>query len=505
MAEPGTLAVRDPTTIREGLLRFWRLALVARGVTDANVLPGSDLYIEAQGFANQLAIVEANALILADEAMPDTATDEKLARICAFFGLVKQGAAGSVGAVQISSSAATTIAAGDQLLDGAGLTYEVITGGVFAINDTVGIRAIATGKATNLEAGSILRWITAPPYTDEKVTVIGGGLVNGIDAEDDETLRGRLYALLQDPPTSGNALAIAADAEASSPSVMKAFVHPAMQGGATYHVVVVAAPTATNKSRDVALGTVNNVVAPYVAGRYPEHAEGTFTSVVNVDADVAFGLSLPEAATANPPGPGGGWLDGSPWPAPDASTTWRCTVTGVTSTTVITVDAATAPLVGAAHVAFLSPFDWKLYTALVVGVSGTSGAYTITLDRPFVGVAVGCYVWPECENAQAYVDLVLAAFALMGPGEKTNNVSALVRGYRRPRSSAGWPMTLGTHLTRALTDGQSEIESAQFFHRTDGTTTLTGSAGVVFPQLPPSLTDPPRIFRPRHLAFYRVP
>jgi hypothetical protein len=93
----------------------------------------------------------------------------------------------------------------------------------------------------------------------------------------------------------------------------------------------------------------------------------------------------------------------------------------------------------------------------------------------------------------------------MGPGEKTANATYLVRGFRHPRSAAGWAMTLGGHLTKALTSAQSEVASAQFFHRTDGTTTVTGSAGLVTPQLPGAVTSAPLIFVPRHLAFYRVP
>jgi hypothetical protein len=237
----------------------------------------------------------------------------------------------------------------------------------------------------------------------------------------------------------------------------------------------------------------------------PEHSYTLTTTVEDVEADVAFGLSLPEASTASPPGPGGGWLNGTPWPAPDADSTWRCTVTAVTSTSQFTVDAVESPQVGVSKIAWLSPLSWKLHQALVTAVSGTTGAYVITIDKPFVDIMVGAYIWPDCQNAQLYVDAVLAAFALMGPGEKTDNASALVRGFRHPRPAAGWPMTLGGHLTRAITNAQTEVESAQFFYRTDGTTTLTDSSGSVTPQLPAVVTDAPNIFVPRHISFYRIP
>ena len=505
MADLFTFVVRDSATIRDGILRVIRSGLIDRGVTNPNVTPGSDWFIEAQAIANQLAVIEANAVIKADEVMADTATEEALARIAAIFGLSKQAAAGSVGAVVIVSSADTTIVTGDELIDGAGLTYEVTTGGTYSNGDTVPIAAVSTGEATNHAADDVLRWVSAPPFCKDKVTVAAGGLTNGVDEEDDEALRARVIALLQSAPGSGNAEHVAEMAEESTGSVQKAFVYPAIQGPATVHAAVTAAPTDDSKSRVVASATMAGTVVPFVQGQLPEHVYSVVTTVEDVDADVAIGLALPEAATASPPGPGGGWVNGTPWPAPDASTTWRCTVTTVTSTTNLTVDATTSPTANVSQICWLSPTEWKLYSALVIAVSGTSGAYVITLDKPFTGITTGSYIWPKCQNAQVYVDALLAAFALMGPGEKTANASALVRGFRHPRPAAGWQNTLGAHLLSAITSAQREVASAQFFHRTDGTTTVTGASSTVTPQIPASVEDAPNIFVPFNLGFYRIP
>lgn len=504
IAELNTFVVQDSTTIRDAILRVIRSGLVARGIDNPNVTPGSDFFVQAQAYANQLAIVQANAVVKADEVMPDTGSGAGLARTAAIFGLSKQPAAGSVGHVILSSSTSTTIATASQLIDGAGLSYEVTTGGIYSDGDLVPVRAVDTGAATNLAEGEALRWVSTPAFSDSKALVASGGLTNGIDEEEDEALRERLLSKIQNPPRSGNSAHVAESAEEASPSVQKAFTQPALLGPSSVGVTVVAAPTATNKSRDIESTLLTGTIEPYVKGLHPEHAEINVTTVTNVNADVAFGLVLPEAATASPPGPGGGWLNGTPWPAPNNSSTFRCTVTGVTSSTVFVVDATTSPTIGVSQICWLSPTEWKLYQATVIAVSGTSGAYTITLDSPFVGISTSSYIWPACQNAQTYVDSVLAAFALMGPGERSSNASVLIRAFRHPRSAAGWPMTLGGHLTRALADND-EVESAQYFHRTDGTTTLTGSSGLVTPQVPAALTDPPNIFVPRHIAFYRVP
>lgn len=511
MAVINQFAVKDSVTIRNDILRTIKNGLYQQGVAEPNTGPGSDFFNIATALGNELAVVGANAVIKADAQMPDTATndevdpsgDQDLTRIATIFEVEPQPASGSVGFVVIEASATSPIAADTELTDKLGQRYRVTLGGNYANGASVPIAAISTGEETNLDEGETLQWAEAPPYCSEKVTVATGGLTNGADAEDSEVLRQRLLAKLQTPPGSGNWEHVAETAEESTNSVQKAFVYPAVQGPSTCDVAVAAAPTETNKSRVVSSSLMTGTVSPYM-GKLPRFGHLTTTTVEDVNADVAIGLSLPDAPTANPPGPGGGWLNGSPWPAPDGTTMFRCTVTAVTSTTQFTVDATSAPQVNVSRIAWLSPTEWKLYTAVVIAVSGTSGAYTITLDKPFVGITTGCYIWPECQNAQAYVNSLLAQFALMGPGEKTTNASALARGFRHPPPANSWPYSLGPHLLQAITNTQEEVSSAQFFHRTDGTTTVTGSGGTVVPQTPASLSSPPKIFVPRHIAFYRV-
>lgn len=503
MAVLGEFVTRDPATIRDSILRVIRNGLIERGITNPNVTPGSDWYVLATAVGLQCAVVESNCVIKAEAQMPDTAVGEELARWAALFELSKQAAAGSTGGVLLESSAATTIAAGSQLYDDAGLRYEVTIGGVYNDGDTVPITAISTGTATNHSEDDVLRWVTTPAFADEQAIVAAGGLVNGVDEEGDEDLRGRVFAYLQNPPRSGDWEHAAELAEASTSSVQKAFAYPAIQGPGTFHLAVTSAPTDANRSREVATATVTGTVSPFVLGSMPTHAYGVITTVEDVNADVAFSMSLPEAPTASPPGLGGGWKDGSPWPAPDGSSTFRCTVTAVTSDLVFTVDATTPPQIGVSHIAWMSPTTWRLHRAVVANYSGTSGAYVLTLDAPFTGITTGSYVWPDCEQAETYIDAILTAFGLMGPGEKSSNASALIRGFRHPPPNTSWPYALGSWLLRQLSDAGDEVQDVGYLHRTDGTTTLTGGSGQVKPQVPASVTDAPKIFVPRHIALYR--
>src|SRR5690606_15627403 len=156
-------------------------------------------------------VVGANAVIKADAQMPDTATDaedingdQDLTRIADLLDLEPQPATGSVGFVIIESSAPSPIVEGEELSDKLGQKFEVTVGGTYANGESVRVAAISTGEATNLAEGEVLQWTEAPPYCSDKAVVAAGGLTNGADAEDSETLRQRIYARLQVPPGSAN-------------------------------------------------------------------------------------------------------------------------------------------------------------------------------------------------------------------------------------------------------------------------------------------------------------
>lgn len=505
MAQLEELVVKDAIAVRDDILRTIKNGLLELSNEAAYVGPGSEWYVLASALGNELACVGANAIVRADASMPDSAEGDDLERIGLILDLTPQEGAGALGNVLLESSATTTISTGTELTDTAGLRYEVTVGGNYANGATVPIRGIDVGDATNHAAGDVLQWATPIPYASPTALVATGGLTNGIDTEDDEAFRARILAVFQNPPGGGNPEHVVELAEQSSPSVQKGFCYPAVQGPGTVHAAVTAAPTSTNKSRVVAAATMSGTVEPYVKGKIPTHAYVVVTTVADVNADVAFGLSIPESPTAAAPGPGGGWTNGTPWPAVDGVATFKCAVTNVTSSTTFVVDATTAPTVNVTRVSWLSPYDWTLRSGLVTSVSGTSGAYTIVVDTAFTSIAVGCYIWPECLNGQDYVDAALAQFALLGPGEKTANSSALVRGYRHPTPVTTYPSQLGPLVLRAVADAGDEISAAIYLFRTDGTTTLTTTGGAISPQVPVLIANAPNCFVPRHIGFYRIP
>lgn len=490
-------AIKDPQTIRDDYLRTKRNALINRGVVNPNVSPGSDDFITATALGNELAVVEANAVVSGDQTMPDTSSTNTagtggLDRWLAIFGLSKRLATGSFGGVVLDSSAPSPVINGTQLSDGAGLIYQA-AGGIYALGATIPVTAVSIGKATNHLAGDTLRWVTAPPFSGPNALVATGGLTGAVDAEDDDTARARLLSLFQNPSGSGNWQHVCSLAEASTAAVQKAFCYPAAQGPATFHFAVVTYATATSKNRDLDATTLNGTVIPYVKGLLPEHADITGTTVTNVPTDVSFGLSLPAAPTASPAGPGGGWLDGTPWPAISGTGTTKANVTAVTSTTVFTVNAPTAPTANVSRIAYLSPTTWTLYLATVLSFMGSAGAYVVTIDKPFVGVTIGNYVFPQAVNTAGYIATILKSFSLMGPGEKSASGTVLVRGYRHPVPQLSWPYALGGVQTKALTDSGSEVLDANYYFRS-----------VTTPAVPGAITSPPQILTPGNIGIYPI-
>lgn len=492
MATVGEFYIKTADEIRDDGLRTLKAGLIRAGISNPNVAPGSDYYLLFQAIADELEPLYANLQIKADQQMPDTATGEELDRWLAAVNLTRREAAGSTGNVTLTCSATTTIVVDTELLDGAGLRYKVSVGGIYANGATVPIEAIDTGTDTNLAAASVLRWVTAPPYCAETVVVASGGLTGAADAEDDDTARRRLLRKLGTPPGSGNWSHVVEIAEASSPMVQAAWCYPSLQGAGTVHVAVAAIPSETNKTRAISSTTVTNIIDPYISGLMPEHADITVTTVSDSNTDVAIYLGLPASPSAPVPGPGGGWLDGTPYPRP-ISGEYFCDVTAVTSTTVFKLSSNAAPTAGASRICWLSPYDWNLYTATVLSVSGPSPAneWTITIDKPFTGIAVGCHISPACANAQKYFDAILQSFALMGPGEKSDDATVVARAYRRPTPQSQWPYSLGPEMLKALTDSGDEVMSADYAYRSQTTPTAIAAG---------SETDPPNILVPRHIS-----
>ena len=495
-----SIFVKDPITSRDDMIRTYKNALINRGIPAPQVGPGTDPFILFTAIANELAVSNANVQIAADNQMPDTAVRANLDRILVMYGQPRRSAGGAVGRATFTASATSLIPQGAQLLDTNGMRFQATLGGSVANGATFAVSAIDTGRVTNHANGDVLRWVAQPPYASPTVTVgaVGGGdgLTGGVDAEDDQTAQARIQTYLANPFGGGNWSQVASFATASSPNVQAAAVYPGVNGPSTVHVAVwtyATAVAASNaKNRDVDAVTLSSVVAPYIQGLIAEYAESVITTVTNVPTDIGVGLALPASPNASPPGPGGGWLDGSPWPTPISG---RCQVTAVTSTTRISVQSATAPIQNVSRIAFLDPTTWTINYAKVLSTNASVATpWDVTIDTPWPNVAVGNYVFPQAVNTATHIASILLAFSQMGPGEKVaSGAAGYVRGFRHPLPSQSYPYTLGPVQLRAITNGSSEVLSTSFLYQSQTT-----------PALPVAIANAPSILVPRNLGLYAL-
>lgn len=505
-----SLTVSDEVAIRTAILTTLQADYEQQGLT-VNVAEGSDYYRLATAIARWGATIEANGAVQVDNFMPDSTQDfTVLARWGAFYGLSPRPASGAYGVFTIACSAPSAVELGQQLTDALQQVYQVTQAGTYASGTQVNVQALSTGPGTDHVNGDTLTWVSAPPYCSPTVSVgttgATDGLVNGNNAEDIETFRARVLQAMANPMGGGNWTMVASLGASSSGAVCGVAVYPAAGGPGTLHVACwgyatnIAASNA--KLRALPATLMTGTIGPFIQNQLAEYTECVPTTVTDIPIDVALGLTIPSSQSASPAGPGGGWVDGQPWPYNSTgAASFFCAVTAVTSSINLTVTAPTLPIAGVSSIAFLDPNTWGIFTAHVVSFTftGTLGAYSVTLalDAPLTNVAIGSFIFPQSANQQTYVDAALGAFANMGPGEKTAAAGLLPRATRKPLPQQIFPYAMNSVFLKALTNSGSEVVASSFLY-----TSISGWPTMNTPPLPSVISQPPGQFGPRNLGLY---
>lgn len=515
-----TTVTKSAEQVRADYLRTKTNGLRGQGIANPNTGPGSDDYIAATAIGNEIAVVHANTSIQTDALMPDTAGGSFLDRWLNIFQLGRRAATGAAGNISAPCSVASTLVPSNaQLTDTNGLRYQVVTGGIYTATNgqlTVPVQGIDTGSATNHKNGDAMKWAgAAPAFCAATATVgaLGGvdGLTGGNDSEVgvDEPPRQRLLSRMANSPAGGNAADIAQWAAESSQLVQGAWIYPALLGPGTVFFLVSQLPQTvgpfgpTSKNRSIASTVVGGTIVPYVQGKVPLRALCVGASTVDVPSDIAILLNLPSAPTASPPGLGGGWLDGTPWPSSIGGTT-PVTVTSAASSLVFTVNAVTPPTAGVSHIAWLSPLTWQIFNATVIAVTGTSGAYVITVDTPMTGIAAGHCIFPQSVNQSNYVSAALSAFSTMGPGEWTSNMAILSRSFRHPQPGAQWPNAFGATFLRQIINAGAEVLDANWLYRSVGSGPPTVPVAPTLDSNFNLTSAAPGLYVPRNIGWYAI-
>lgn len=473
MADFKTISLQEA---RDNILTTVKNLLTIEGFNDVDLGPGTFEHLFATSVAQQLAFLSLNSQVLANAQMPDSATGKDLDRIGAIYSVPRGGATTSSGYVYLDSTTSAAIALNSELIDTIGQKYKVTVAGTYADGDRIPVSSVTTGIGVNLAAGDSLRWVSPAAGVNRTCTVWEGGLTGGKDAQSNGEYRDSLLSFFRTPPSSGNWSHCKLLAETADASIT-AFIYPALNGPATVGVALAKPASTSTFSREVDGATVT-VVSDYLTDNLPEHVYLNVVSVDDVNLDVAINLSLSSES---------GWKQPSVFPEPTAS--GYAAITAKTSDTVITVESDIGPSDGISQVCFWDDSAQELRRATVLSHTGTSSPYTITLDLPLTGCAVGDWIFPDAYNMESYVDALLTHFSSMGPGEGTTSAGLLPRATRRPKPSISNPYSPDSKMLRAITDSATEVLDAEFGYRSS-TAQSTNWA--------------PYIFIPRKLAFYKA-
>lgn len=478
-----------------------------QGIENVPIQPGTDLHFRGTALANALLLVYGSVALRDASRRATDAEGEELDDIRIEYGLPEVPASRASGKVEIQvlGGGTITLTAGKQAVSQNGTRYQVPTTQVgLATEALVTLVAIDGGENGNLAAGEKVTWVQPPLNLVGTATVDDTEpLEGGLDAETDTRKRDRILNRLRNNPGGGNWAQVIEWVLNSTPAIQYAFVYQAIGGPSSFKVVVIKAadPEEGDFSRTPTASALLTAHAA-VAAEQSDHVEFIIQGPVEVSADAAVYLEIPDAPSEG--GDGTGWTNSPVWPP--ANVAGYTTVNQVTSTTSIRINATTAsgPAVGD-KILWWSPTAREFVEAAVATVSGSSGLWSVTLDTALTdsqaeSVAVGDFISPSCTHYATYAESFRTMMVGFGPGENTADANRLPRSLRRPRptesSSTGelFPQNLGNLQLNSLTDGRSEITDATFSYRL-----------FTAPTAPALVSGAPEIFIPRHFGVYPMP
>lgn len=499
--EPGSMYFpANADEIRDDFLSDVRLEAIAAGVTDPAVHPLTDWHILGTAIGNISLIQYANINTAEARTSVLNATGSDLDEIREAYGLPEVPPSGASGQVKVEIvSGAATFVDGLQIVLPNGLRAQVSGTQVGIVNGgLVNIAAVDVGEATNFPGGTKVRFVTPPVNVQSTATVdTGKPLSGGTDVETDDRKRARILNRLQNPPAGGNWSHIREEILNKVGAVSDVFVYPALGGPSSLQIIPVKAvdPDNADWSRAPSAATLTDVRG-VVAAAFPSECDRFVKAPLETGMSISIKVTIPLAIAAG--GDGRGWIDATVWPQLVGGDSGRVYVSGVTSSTQITVTAgtATAPVAGVTHIAWWSPQDRKFFKRLVTVVGGSTGAWQLTLDAPLTDstntiVAVGDYISPDAVNLEAYGETWTTIASAIGPTEATADANRLPRSLRHPKIADGNPAEPNARDLAAFYSNHAEITDADFgFPQTLG--------------LPVSVNTPPSIFVLADFGVYKL-
>ena len=198
---------RTRSQIRDQLLGYWSAEYSVRGET-LLTSEGSDAYL----LASQIGVIEealdAQAVQVSRDILPDQASTAALERFGVVYGIPRPVGTYAQLTAEVTGFAPFTfyvIPALTQVSAVDGTLYDVTTASVTtdaAKHATIALTAVAIGVGGNRSVGAVLTFQTAPAGLNATVSVLS--CVPAVGPATDEVYRAVLLGRLRDRPASGN-------------------------------------------------------------------------------------------------------------------------------------------------------------------------------------------------------------------------------------------------------------------------------------------------------------
>lgn len=231
----------------------------------------------------------------AKQMFPDVSDVDYLERQAAMYGIARRAAGFATGPVRFTGTNGTAIPLGTLVQRADGQQYRTTAAGTVASGTaTITVLAVTAGVAGNAAANDAVSLVSPIAGVATNALVWTGGLVSGIDAESDASLRERLLSRLREPPLGGAAGDYVNWARAV-PGITRAWVYPLELGPGTVTVRVV------NDDADPIIPGSGKIaeVAAYIDARRPATASVTVVAPVAVPLDFTIELTPDTTAVRN--------------------------------------------------------------------------------------------------------------------------------------------------------------------------------------------------------------
>jgi uncharacterized phage protein gp47/JayE len=483
--------------IRDAILADYRLEMIKTTGLEPAVQPGTEAWCWATAHAGISMLEFSNIELSRDAITPLNATGQDLENWRLALGLPEVKPSPSTGKIVVSVVGTSSLADGEPFTLPNGLRGKVSGAWAGLVEGSeVDAVTVDTGSATVFDGGTPVRFVAPPLNINTAATVSRNSpLRGGLDKENDDRKRSRILNTLANKPGGGNwgqMRQIALDALAS---VQDCYVYPALGGPASAKVVPVRDfdPSKREFTRVMSAAALT-IVRTALYNQLPDGIEVVVEAPADQPVDVALTVTIPLSSLQG--GNGNGWVDQLVWPNLSGDT--KVTVTGVTSSNVITVSAltATAPISGQTHIVWWSPKDRKFRQYLVTAVTGGSGAWVLTLDRPLIAddgtlVATGDYISPAAVNSISYGTSWVNSLRAIGPAENTTDANRIPRAKRHPYIADQAPSDLTFLMLQSFRNGHPEVTDINWSARSATT-----------PTVPASVASFVNVFVPQHFGIY---